>query len=114
MVRKIIDIVKKVIYRLHMFLIYEAPEFSKWFRKLKDRNARTRILDRLVRVEQGNLGDHKPIGDDLFELRFTFGAGYRIYFAQEADQIIILLVGGDKSTQGRDIQKAREIMKGLE
>ncbi len=97
-----------------MFSVYEAPEFSKWFRKLKDRQARARVADRLLRIEQGNLGDHKFLGEGLYELRFTFGAGYRVYFAQEGEQIIILLIGGDKSTQSRDIEKARDIMKGLE
>ncbi len=72
------------------------------------------IAGRLLRIEQGNLGDHKALGEGLYELRFTFGAGYRVYFAQEGNQIILLLIGGDKSTQSRDIEKARDIMKGLE
>ncbi|MEM8652321.1 MAG: type II toxin-antitoxin system RelE/ParE family toxin [Pseudomonadota bacterium] len=96
-----------------MYEVLETPEFTKWFKKLRDRTARVRILDRLERVELGNLGDHKSLGEALFELRLTYGPAYRLYFTIRDDTIVVLLMGGDKSTQDRDIQKAREILEGL-
>ena len=80
--------------------------FIEWLESLKDKTARYRIKERLDRVSLGNLGDYKAIGEGVFELRFTFGAGYRIYFGQDADSIILLLSGGNKSSQKQDIKKA--------
>ncbi|NMG18372.1 type II toxin-antitoxin system RelE/ParE family toxin [Brasilonema bromeliae] len=73
--------------------------FSEWFDSLRDRRAKAKIRARLDRVEQGNLGDYKSVGDGVFELRIDYGSGYRIYFGQEGLTIIILLCRGDKSTQ---------------
>ena len=70
--------------------------------------ARAKIRARLDRVEEGNLGDYKSVGEGVFELRIDYGSGYRIYFGQEGSRIIILLCGGDKSTQAQDIRKAQE------
>jgi putative addiction module killer protein len=67
-----------------------------------------RIRAKIDRVEEGGLGNYKPLGVGLFEFKFDFGAGYRVYFAIDGDEIILLLVGGDKSTQKRDIEKARQ------
>uniref|UniRef100_UPI003083FE32 type II toxin-antitoxin system RelE/ParE family toxin n=1 Tax=Petrachloros mirabilis TaxID=2918835 RepID=UPI003083FE32 len=83
----------------------KAP-FSNWIMKLKNVQASARILLRLDRAKQGNLGDHKFISDGMFELRVDTGAGYRVYFGRISDNQIVVLWAGDKSTQARDIEKA--------
>jgi len=83
-----------------------AP-FSSWLDGLKDVRTRARIRARLNRIRLGNFGDCKPVGNGVFELRLAFGPGYRVYFGREGEQLILLLGGGDKSTQDRDIEKAR-------
>lgn len=92
--------------------IYETAQeevpFSTWMDGLKDRNARARINTRLKRVTLGNLGDHKFVGEGIFELRIDYGPGYRIYFAQTDKLTVLLLCGGDKSTQEQDILKAKQ------
>lgn len=82
--------------------------FEQWLNSLRDIKARTKIKARLRRVELGNLGDYKSVGDGVFELRIHYGKGYRIYFAQMGSVIILLLSGGDKDTQQNDIQKAKQ------
>src|SRR5205807_654552 len=77
--------------------------FEDWLQKLNDQNAVARILARLARVRLGNLGDYKSLGEGVFELRVDYGPGYRIYFGQRGRTLVILLCGGDKSTQARDI-----------
>lgn len=84
--------------------------FDKWIDGLKDRTIRNKVLSRLDRVSNGNFGDFKTIDGDLFELRFFFGAGLRIYFTIQGDCVVLLLTGGDKSTQRRDIEKARDLL----
>lgn len=90
--------------------IYETEEgkmpFIDWLESLKDKTIRYRIKERLDRVSLGNLGDYKPIKKGVSELRLNFGSGYRIYDAEEGDKIILLLCGGNKSTQSSDIKKA--------
>lgn len=90
--------------------IYETAEgkqpFIDWLESVKDKWIRYRIKERLDRVALGNLGDYKAIKQGVSELRFTFGAGYRVYYAEEGNRIILLLCGGDKSSQKQDIQKA--------
>ena len=81
--------------------------FTEWLKSLRDPTTRRRILKRLLRLEQGNYGDFKPVGAGVNELRFFFGAGYRVYFAEDGDTIVVLLCGGDKSSQRRDIQQAQ-------
>ena len=81
----------------------------KWFKKLKDRRARAKIAIRIRRVSLGNLGDVKPVGEGISELRIDHGPGYRVYFTQRSNQLIILLAGGDKTTQTSDIKKAKKI-----
>lgn len=78
---------------------------------LRDSTGRLRILARLKRLEQGNYGDCQPVGNGVSELRLFFGSGYRIYFAEEEYNIIILLCGGDKNSQSKDIEKAKEYWK---
>lgn len=83
----------------------EAP-FVEWLESLREGIIRNRIKERLDRVRLGNLGDYKPIAEGVFELRFAFGAGYRVYFGHIDQKIVLLLCGGDKSTQQKDIKKA--------
>ncbi|MFN6514517.1 MAG: type II toxin-antitoxin system RelE/ParE family toxin [Nostoc sp. CreGUA01] len=85
--------------------------FDEWLDSLRDRRAKAKIRARLDRVEDGNLGDCKSVGEGICELRIDYGPGYRIYFGQEGITIIILLCGGDKSTQEQDIVKAQEYWK---
>lgn len=85
--------------------------FDEWLDSLRDRRAKAKIRARLDRVEDGNLGDCKSVGEGVFELRIDYGSGYRIYFGQEGITIIILLCGGDKSTQKQDVDKAQEYWK---
>jgi putative addiction module killer protein len=80
--------------------------FEKWFYSLKDRRARFIIRSRLDRLEYGNAGNYESVGKGVYELRIYFGPGYRIYFGELDGKLIILLCGGDKSSQKRDIQKA--------
>lgn len=87
----------------------KTSEFDNWFRRLKDRKAKARILLRLQRVEAGNLGDMASVGDGIDELRIHFGPGYRIYCKKHGERLILLLIGGDKSTQKKDIKKAKSI-----
>jgi len=96
-----------------MYLIKQTDTFSKWLLKLKDIQGKVSVLRRIDRVKSGNFGDYKAVGDGVLELRITTGAGYRVYYTQEGDKIIILLIGGDKSTQSRDIEKAKQLKKEL-
>ncbi|KFC20128.1 hypothetical protein IO90_13095 [Chryseobacterium sp. FH1] len=93
-----------------MFFIEKTIEFDKWFRKLKDLKAKAKILVRLQRLEnEEHFGDCKPIGNGISELKINYAKGYRIYFKEIDGKIIILLIGGDKSTQKEDILKAKDI-----
>jgi putative addiction module killer protein len=82
--------------------------FTIWLENLRDRNVLSRIDARLQRVTRGNLGDFKSVGGGVFEMRIDYGSGYRIYFAQVDSTIVLLLCGGDKSSQNKDIHKAKE------
>jgi putative addiction module killer protein len=90
--------------------ILKTDEYHKWFTKLKDQVAKAKINIRLKRIILGNNGDIKSVGNGVFEIRINYGPGYRVYFNQKEDQIILLLIGGDKSTQERDIKKAKLIL----
>jgi len=94
-----------------MYKVKESDLFSKWLVKLKDVQGKVAIIRRVKRVQTGNLGDHKSVGDKVSELRITTGPGYRVYYTQQGDEIIVLLVGGDKSSQSKDIEKAKEMAK---
>lgn len=89
--------------------VSQTKLYMKWYSRLKDRVARMRIAVRIRRVQSGNVGDAKPVGDGVFELRFNFGPGYRVYYTERGDEIIILLAGGDKSTQQSDITAAKRL-----
>lgn len=90
-----------------MIEIRQTAMFSKFMDRLRDRRARAKIAARIDRLRFGNTGDVAPVGDGVSELRIDFGPGYRVYFVQKADVLIVLLCGGDKSTQPRDIQRAK-------
>jgi putative addiction module killer protein len=81
--------------------------FTEWLLGLRDARNRRRILQRLRRLESGNFGDCKPVGGGVSELRLFFGPGYRVYFGQDGDKIVVLLCGGDKNSQRRDIRGAQ-------
>lgn len=85
--------------------------FEEWLFSLKDTVARTLILKRLNRVRMGNFGDCRSLRGGLWELKSDFGPGYRIYYGEDGLRLVILLMGGDKSSQSKDIQKAREYWK---
>lgn len=97
-----------------MYSIYTTEVFDKWFSKLKDQQAKKRIQVRIDRVEDGNFGDSEPIGEGVSELRLFFGPGYRVYYCQQGQRVVILLAGGDKSTQSKDITIALQLAKELE
>lgn len=93
-----------------MYLIEKTSEFDKWFRKLKDRKAKVKILIRIQRIEElGNFGDCQPVGEGISELRIRYAKGYRVYLKEHGEQLILLLIGGDKSTQNSDIEKAKKL-----
>jgi len=94
-----------------MLRIGENAVFARWFSKLKDRQARFRIAVRLRRLQNGNLGDVKPVGEGVSELRIDYGPGYRVYLVRRGSAVIILLCGGDKGTQARDIARAKKLAK---
>lgn len=97
-----------------MFLIEKTVEFDKWLRKLNDLTAKAKILFRLQKLENEEyFGDCKPVGDGIKELKINYAKGYRVYLKEKNGKIIILLIGGDKSTQQKDIEKAKEIWKNL-
>ena len=94
--------------------IRETEEFAKWLNKLRDRLARAKILVRIERLANSNPGDIKPVGAGVNELRIHHGAGYRVYFTQRGEELIILLCGGDKDLQDQDIVEAKKIARELE
>lgn len=97
-----------------MYIIEKTDEFDKWLRKLKDLRAKAKILYRIQKIETDeHFGDCEPVGDGIRELKIDYAKGYRVYFKESDGKIIILLNGGDKSTQQRDIDKAKEILKRL-
>jgi putative addiction module killer protein len=98
-------------YQLEYFITDNGGvPFKEWLDDLKDVSARAKIRVRLDRVRLGNLGDSRSVGDGVFELRIDYGPGYRIYFSQEGKRIILLLLGGDKTTQERDIIQAKKFL----
>lgn len=97
-----------------MYFIEKTDEFDKWLRKLKDLRAKAKILFRFQKIEsEGHFEDCKPVGSGISELRINYAKGYRIYFSERNGRIVVLLIGGDKSTQKKDIEKAKQILKKL-
>lgn len=91
-----------------MIELIKSSQFSAWL-NAADSSVKARVLARLSRIELGNFGDHCSVGDGVSELRLFFGAGYRIYYTQQGNQVVIVLCAGDKSTQTKDIQLAKQI-----
>jgi putative addiction module killer protein len=96
-----------------MIEIRQTETYSQWFKNLRDSQARARIDIRIRRLSLGNPGDVKPVGQGVSELRINYGAGYCVYFIQQGNSLIILLAGGDKKTQNKDIQTALELARNL-
>ena len=93
--------------------IYTTEVFDAWFESLKDKQTARRIQARIDRAEEGNFGDHKAVGEGVFEMRIHHGPGFRVYFIQRGLEIVILLAGGDKSSQSQDIETAHELARQL-
>ncbi len=96
-----------------MIEIRQTDEYSRWFNGLRDRQARARINVRIRRLSLGNPGDVKPVGEGVLELRINYGPGYRVYYVQQGQTLVILLAGGEKHTQDRDIRRALELAREL-
>lgn len=93
-----------------MIITEKTSEFDKWIRKLKDFRAKSKILFRIQKLESDkHYGDCKPVGDGIFEMRINYAKGYRVYLKNKKSKIVVLLIGGDKSTQQKDIEKAKKI-----
>ena len=96
-----------------MLEVRQTDAYERWFRTLRDRQAQARINIRVRRLSLGNAGDVRPVGEGISELRIHYGPGYRVYFIQEDRDPAVLLLGGDKSTQSQDIERARELAREL-
>ena len=96
-----------------MVEIWETPAYAAWFAGLRDRTARARIDIRISRLSLGNSGDMRPVGDGVSELRIHYGPGYWIYLTKQRDAVVILLAGGDKSSQDMDIRLAKGLARNL-
>lgn len=97
-----------------MFTVIQTEDFREWLDALKDMKVQVRIAARLRLAEAGNLGDWKSVGDGLSEMRVDVGPGYRLYFTRRQNILIVMLAGGDKSTQARDIKRAQKLLTQLE
>ncbi|MEQ1529182.1 MAG: type II toxin-antitoxin system RelE/ParE family toxin [Methylococcales bacterium] len=97
-----------------MITIKTLPEFNQWLTNIKDRQTRIQLSRRLERVQLGKLGDINAVGEGVFEMREHFGPGWRMYYVQRGSEIIIMLGGGDKSSQATDISKAKRVAEALE
>jgi putative addiction module killer protein len=92
-----------------MIDVRKTEEFDDWLSALKDRKAVAKIVARIERLALGNPGDVKPVGEGISEMRIPYGPGYRVYYTQAGKEVVLLLCGGDKATQDKDIKRAREI-----
>lgn len=96
-----------------MLEVRQTASYADWFSSLRDRTARTRIDIRIRRLSLGNAGDVKPVGQGVSELRVDHGPGYRVYFIQKGNVYVVLLAGGDKSIQDRDLREAKALARDL-
>ena len=101
-------------YNIDVIRVLQTATFTRWLRRLRDDRAVARITSRLRRVTHGNLGDFRSVGDGVSEMRIQYGPGYRLYFIRRGSDMIVLLCGGDKRSQRRDIERARQIAAELE
>jgi len=97
-----------------VFEVRKTDEFDKWLSALADQRAIAKIVSRIERLGLGNAGDVKPIGEGISEMRLTHGPGYRIYYKQTGKTIVLILCGGDKSTQSADIEEAKALAREIE
>lgn len=109
-----LDLSRAVLHKGHAFELAETSVFSEWLGSLRDRRARTKVLDRLKRASNGNFGDCKSVKGGVSEMRIDCGPGYRVYFFQRGRELVILLCGGDKSMQDADIAKAKRLKEEIE
>jgi putative addiction module killer protein len=98
-----------VLYTGQKYRLEKTEIFANWFERLSDTVGRARISKRLVRAAEGQFGDCKSVGDGVFEMRMFFGPGYRVYYMLKGDVVVVLLAGGNKDSQFRDIAKAKEL-----
>ena len=96
-----------------MVEIRQTEVYARWFRRLRDRQARVRIDSRIRRLSLGNPGDLRPVGEGVSEIHIDYGPGYRVYLVQRGQALVVLLAGGDKDSQDRDIRRAVELARGL-
>lgn len=96
-----------------MVEIRQTKVYARWFRRLRDRQARVRIDARIRRLSLGNPGDVKSVGEGVSEIRIDYGPGYRVYFVRRGEALVVLLAGGDKDSQQRDIRRALELARRL-
>ena len=94
-----------------MYCLVRTTAFERWEASLRDQRARIVIFERLARVEFGNFGHYRSVGDNVFELKVDFGPGYRVYFTLRGGDIVLLLCGGDKDSQSRDIARAKRLKR---
>ncbi len=106
-----VDEINCVIYSSHMPTLRRTAEFADWLRALRDRQARAIILRRIDRLAEGNPGSSRGLSGGVSEMKIDFGPGYRVYFTQRGSEVILLLIGGDKNTQQRNIERAIELAK---
>ena len=97
-----------------MYTVVESEAFTKWLVGLRDRSTRQRLVTRIRKASLGNLGDVKAVGANVWEMREFFGSGWRMYYLHQGDTIILMLGGGNKSTQKKDVSEAQAIAKELE
>jgi putative addiction module killer protein len=97
-----------------MAAVEKTEEFDTWLKALRDARAKAKIISRIERLADGNPGDVKPVGNGISEMRVHYGPGYRVYYCQQGETIVIILCGGDKDSQAKDIETAKEIKESLE
>ena len=103
-----------ILYSIIVYKVLQTETYKKWFKRLRDERAKFAIGQRIARMTVGNFGDSKTVGGGVFKLRIDVGKGYRVYFTNNGKQIVILLVGGDKSTQDEDIKTAKKMAGGID
>lgn len=100
-------------YNYGMNTLNSTPEFNAWLSSLRDKVAKARIIQRLDSAALGNFGDCEPVGEGISEMRIHYGPGYRVYYSRIGDVVYLLIIGGNKSTQKRDIKKAKQLFSAL-